>query len=209
MPECYLCDAKADTREHVPARGFFDLLPANVITVPACKSCNSSFAKDEEYFRTVVVAQCFATSPAARRVWSGPIIRSLWRRGYKGLRERLVRHLTTIDIWNEEAHHPVKLPGVVVEGGRAARVVRKIVRGLYFATRDQKLVDSDLIIFRDGDVRLDPQQLTRGWTETDMGEVFRFRSHIEDYGGAIWIEFYRTQWWLALTGQAAHNYPKS
>ena len=66
-----------------------------------------------------------------------------------------------------------------------------------------------MIIFRDGDVRLNPEDLTRGWTETDMGEAFRFRTHFDDYGGGIWIEFYRTQWWLALTGQAAHNYPKA
>jgi hypothetical protein len=206
MPECYLCNATATTREHVPSRGFFDNVPANIITVPACTACNGSFAKDEEYFRTVVAMQCFAASAVARRVWTGPVIRSLWRRGYEGLRKRLVRHLITVEIWNEQEQGHVNLPGMAVEGGRAARVVRKIIRGLYFATRNQKLADSDLIIFRDGDVRLNPENLTRGWTETDMGEAFRFRTHFDNYGGGIWIEFYRSQWWLALTGQVAHNY---
>ena len=54
-----------------------------------------------------------------------------------------------------------------------------------------------------------PEQLTCGRTETDMVEPFRFRVHFNDYGAGIWIEFYRSHWWLALTGQAAHNYPKS
>ena len=208
MAECYLCDAEADTREHVPSRAFFDNVPANIITVPACTNCKGSFAKDEEYFRTVVVAQCFGTSAAARRVWTGPIVRSLWRRGYEGLRRRLVGQLVTVEVWNEERQHLTNLPGVKVEGGRAARVVRKIIRGLYFASRTQKLADSDLIIFRDGDVGLNPVDLTRGWKETDMGEVFRFRTHFDDYGGGLWIEFYRTQWWFALTGEVARNYGK-
>jgi len=206
--ECYLCTAVGNTSEHVPSRAFFDATPANIITVPACSTCNGSFAKDEEYFRTVVVAQCYGTSAAARRVWSGPVIRSLWRRGFEGLRRRLVGHLITIDVWDEHTAQLAKLPGVVVEGGRAARVVRKIVRGLYFALRGEKLEDADLIIFRDGDARIDPITLTDGWTEVDMGEEFRFRSHFEDHGGAIWIEFYRTQWWLALTGEAARKYPR-
>ena len=131
MAECYLCNAEANTREHVPSRGFFDTVPGNIITIPACANCNASFAKDEEYFRTVVAAQCFAVCPAARKLWKGQVVRSLWRVGYEGLRKRLVRHLITIEIWNEQKQHVVDLPGVAVEGGRAARVVRKIIRGLY------------------------------------------------------------------------------
>jgi hypothetical protein len=209
MPECYLCNAEGKTREHVPSKGFFHTIPGNIITVPACTNCNNSFAKDEEYFRTVVVAQCSSTSLAARRVWAGPILKSIWRRNYEGLRKRLVRCLTTVKVWNKDGQHLGNLPGVSVEGGRAGRVVRKIIRGLYFATRNEKLADGHLIIFRDGDVRLDPRQFTGGWTETDMGEEFRFRSCFDDYGGLIWIEFYRSQWWLAMTGQAAHTYVKS
>ena len=208
MAECYLCDAEADTREHVPSRAFFDNVPANIITVPACTKCSGSFAKDEEYFRTVVVAQCFGTSAAARRVWTGPIVRSLWRRGYEGLRRRLVGQLVTVEVWSEQQQHLINFPGVKVEGGRAARVVRKTIRGLYFAVRSQKLADGDLIIFRDGEVTLNPADLTRGWQEMDMGEVFRFRTHFDDYGGGLWIEFYRTQWWFALTGEVARNYGK-
>jgi hypothetical protein len=208
MPECYLCNAEGNTREHVPSRAFFDAVPGNIITVPACKNCNSSFAKDEEYFRTIVAAQCYGSSEAAKRVWQGAIIRSLWRKGYEGLRKRLVGHLITIKVWNEEEKHLAELPGVAVEGGRAARVVRKIIKGLYFAMRNEKLADSDLILFRDADAGSGPEQLTRGWTEIDLGEVFRFRYHFNDQGGGIWIEFYRSQWWLALTGHAAHSYPK-
>lgn len=208
VPTCYLCNAEADTREHVPARAFFDEIPQNIITVPACKPCNASFAKDEEYFRTVVAAQAFGISEAARRVWTGPIVRSLYRVGFEGLRKRLAGSLITVEIWSEQQQHLINLPGVKVEGGRAARVVRKIIRGLYFAERGQKLADEDLIIFRDGDVTIHPENLTRGWKETDLGEVFRFRTHFDDHGGGIWIEFYRNQWWLGLTGEVAHSYGK-
>jgi hypothetical protein len=205
---CYLCESQADTREHVPSRGFFDKLPNDIITVPACKNCNASFAKDEEYFRTVVAAQAFGISEAARRVWTGPIVRSLYRVGFEGLRKRLVGDLVTIEIWDEQKQQMVSLPGVKVEGGRASKIVRKIMRGIYFAECDQKLAEKDLIIFRDADVRLNPESLTRGWKEVDLGEVFRYRCHFDDYGAGIWIEFYRSQWWFALAGKVALNYTK-
>src|SRR5713101_6317270 len=88
QPQCFLCESLADTRDHIPPRGFFPVVPDNIVTVPACLQCNQSYSKDEEYFRTVVAAQCYATSPVARQVWSGTIVRSLWRRGFEGLRRR-------------------------------------------------------------------------------------------------------------------------
>ena len=209
MPQCYLCEREADTRDHVPPRAFFDVLPTNMPTLPACSICNASYAKDEEYFRTIVVAACCGTSQAANRVWSGSVSRSLGRKAYGGLRKRLVGSLVTVELDNELGEPAGKLPGLVVEGGRVARVVRKIMRGLFFHKKEQTLADCDLIIFRGGDVKLDVAQITRRWSERDMGEVFRFRWQFDDKGGAIWIEFYRTQWWLALTGNRARNYPTS
>lgn len=57
MPTCYLCAAPADTRDHLPPKGFFPPpLPSNLITVPCCKKCNESFSLDDEAFRILVTA---------------------------------------------------------------------------------------------------------------------------------------------------------
>ena len=55
--ECYLCGAPATTRDHIPPEGIFPKpLPENLITVPACLSCNQGKSLDDEYFRVVVAA---------------------------------------------------------------------------------------------------------------------------------------------------------
>jgi hypothetical protein len=52
---CTYCNSIADTRDHIPPKCMFPKpLPASLITVPCCKSCNSSFCKDDEYARDVI-----------------------------------------------------------------------------------------------------------------------------------------------------------
>jgi len=47
---CAYCGAPPDTVDHVPSRVFLDdPLPDNLPVVPACKNCNGSFSRDEEY----------------------------------------------------------------------------------------------------------------------------------------------------------------
>jgi len=96
-----------------------------------------------------------------------------------------------------------ELPGLAVDGERAQRVIRKIFKGIYFFERQVRI--TEFIIFRGAEIR--PRTLnTTGWPEHDMGEVFRYRSLHESAGSGIWIEFYRTDWWFALSGDFARNY---
>ncbi len=205
-PTCFLCGEQATTRDHVPPRGFFHKVPSNIITIPACHTCNSSFAKDEEYFRTMVAVECYDRSSAAREVWQGQIIRALWRKGFEGLRKRLLRNSMLVQLPAGIGMPPAAV--FIVEGGRAGRVIRKIVKGLFFFLRGERLSDSGFLIFRDQDVKLDFAGLTRAWREIDMGEVFRCRWDFDDEGGMIWMQLYRACWWLALTGESARNYPR-
>jgi len=57
---CYMCDAPATTREHVPPRCLFpkgSKFRANPITVPSCEKHNSEKSKDDELLRNVLVAE--------------------------------------------------------------------------------------------------------------------------------------------------------
>jgi hypothetical protein len=51
--QCYLCgSARPTTVDHVPPKGFFPTpRPSNLITVPCCQECNSSYSKDDEAIR--------------------------------------------------------------------------------------------------------------------------------------------------------------
>jgi hypothetical protein len=157
--------------------------------------------------RTTLAAQGYATSSVAREVWEGAVKRSFQRRP-KGLKARLAQALITIQIKTPAGNVAGHLPGIRVDGARALRVLRKIAKGLYFRERGAMLNDDELLLFRDGDVRINFEVTTRGWPQVDMGEAFRFRSQYSKEGGMIWFEFYRTNWFLALTGDLARNYPR-
>ncbi len=55
---CYMCDATAVTKEHVPPKCFFpDRLRRNLVTVPSCVDHNLENSKDVEYVRNVISTQ--------------------------------------------------------------------------------------------------------------------------------------------------------
>ncbi|QDT86052.1 hypothetical protein MalM14_37260 [Gimesia chilikensis] len=48
---CIYCGGPAETRDHVPSRILIESpYPENLPVVGACRSCNNSFSKDEQYF---------------------------------------------------------------------------------------------------------------------------------------------------------------
>ena len=104
------------------------------------------------------------------------------------------------------------LPGLTIDGNRSLSVFRKIARGIFFHERAQRLAEDELLLFRDADVitkGLDFTISKQAWPEVDMGAPFRYRSCHEAEGSMIWFEFYRTTWWLAMTGEEPRTYPKA
>ena len=55
MQACYLCGGEATTRDHIPPKGLFPApRTANLITVPACSTCNQRASLDDGYLRLVL-----------------------------------------------------------------------------------------------------------------------------------------------------------
>jgi len=70
---CIYCGTRKDlTSDHVPPKALFaEPRPSHLITVPACRPCNKSYVKDDEYFRVAVLAQAASEQdPAAAKLWS-------------------------------------------------------------------------------------------------------------------------------------------
>jgi hypothetical protein len=65
-PDCIYCGSTTEpTRDHVPPRAVFPKpRPKNLVTVPACRACNSAAAADDEYFATVLRAATRGPKPA-------------------------------------------------------------------------------------------------------------------------------------------------
>jgi len=128
---CVYCGSTAQiTREHVFPRNLFPpSRPKNLVTVPACESCNKSYDQDDEYFRAYVVTPAFE-DPTGRKMWDEKVFGSSMRRSPK-LKAMLVNSLRKVE---------VKSPGGIYLGDRREvgfsrsridRIVEKIIRGLY------------------------------------------------------------------------------
>ena len=202
---CYLCGGVANTRDHVPPRSLFSVVPRNIITLPSCARCNVGAALDEEYIRTTLAAFGYWNSQEARDVWNGAVNRGFQRR--PGLRRRLAGDIVPVNV-ARNGQTLATLPGMRVDGARAVRVFKKIVKGINYFESEERLTDDDILLFRIADL---PTNLlnVNGWPEYDMGEVFRFRHARDEQGSAVWFEFYRSEAWFALTGQHARTYPRT
>jgi hypothetical protein len=206
MPECYLCGGVASTVDHVPPRSLFPADPANIIKLSAYQGCNQGASFDEEYIRTILAAMGYDHSSVARAVWEDKVKRSFERRP-NGLRARLPRAVFPLEFRTAAGRVLGHFPGLGIDGQRASRVFRKIARGLYFNDCQRRISDAELLLFRDADVRIDFEVISRVWPGIDMGEGFRYKALHAAEGSLIWFEFYRVHWWLALTGEMARTYP--
>jgi hypothetical protein len=119
---CIYCGAVATTRDHVPPKFLLGKpLPANLRTVPCCRSCNNEASLDEQYFLVLLSHVADSPSMEAKLVPGGIIKRTLNQA--PALEERLLRALDV----DEETGNPVIRP----EMQRVNRVVKKIATGLF------------------------------------------------------------------------------
>jgi hypothetical protein len=188
---CIYCQQRpADSDEHVPSKGLFRKpYPPNLWTVPACRECNNSFAKDEEYFRLLLVG-LFCFSDEAEELFGGPISRSLDRR----------RHLEEL-MFNALGVDGEK-PFVTWDQDRVCRVVKKIVDGLYFrefgrTVRRRSVYEMHFVHHEDA--RLSAT-LAAAPVRDAMAPDFAYRvASVPEHGATLWqLTFYDVHWLCAV-----------
>jgi hypothetical protein len=129
---CVICGKRpATTVDHIPPKGIFPKpRPRNLITVPACFSCNQESSKYDESFMVYLSLHVGTDSPESKRLWEKHAIRTV--KHNRRLRTRLVTTMRRVD---------VKSPGGIIIGQGVGsswdseahdRVVERMIRGLYF-----------------------------------------------------------------------------
>ena len=120
---CIYSGRVANTRDHVPPKCLLEKpYPRNLITVPASSCANGSFAKDEQYFLTVLAHVGFTENLMAKVDSHGVVDRTLKRSS--GLEDRITRSLKPDDggrVW------------LMPERDRMHRIICKIACGLYYS----------------------------------------------------------------------------
>jgi hypothetical protein len=149
---CVYCGIRpAVDREHVIARCIFDVVPDPPIIVPTCVECNSGrgdgvdrkMSMDEEYMRQVLGAmQGVEDHPVGRKLVEGPV-----RRCFDHSPALAVKFLkTTSRVWARN-QQGILSPALtwVPEWHRIERVLRKIVKGLFFHFMKRRLLSDSVI----------------------------------------------------------------
>jgi hypothetical protein len=173
------------SREHfVPQCLWEGNRPDRTLTVWVHRACNEGYARDDEFFRSALIAMNGTERHAeARRVLEGPISRVM-----KNRPRLFLQHLRDLQVG------PIESPGGIYLGEaltfrldvpRFFRILRKIVLGLYFS-KICKPLPADLHVHLAWENR---------YTRPVMEPAFQFMHPTSDFGDDVFI--YR---WISRPG---------
>jgi hypothetical protein len=210
---CVLCGINAATsREHVPPESFFQRpYPLNLITVPACASCNEGSQQDDAYFLAFLVSRDHPSTPEVLDSVRDRVYRGLRRPDRPGLHIRLLEATTLVRSGVGTEHETLSAESRP-EGERILRVLRKQVRGLAFHLTGRILLRSTFVgVERTFFTHTQPPEYWDHWLKGgehamsgqtgEMGDVFRYGyREIEQSAcvAAMRLEFYRVFAYTAL-----------
>ena len=130
---CVYCGSEADTNDHAPPRCLLSRpLPSNLMTLPACRKCNSGFSFDESVVKTAIVLTSENPELAAERQPGGRVARALARDA----------HLRSVIELARRPDGNYELAGELLAS--FDRVMRKTVQGLFFGLYE-RLVSRDQV----------------------------------------------------------------
>jgi len=209
---CCLCGKPAETQDHIPPKGLFDKpRPTNLISVPACTECNSSFSKDDEYFRWFV-ATASTEEPAAEKLIDNRILPRFRKR--PALLNQIQKSVISVDIYSDGGIFLGHSPAFKFDRPRIQKVVEKIVKGLYWHNEGCRLSDNYFV----KDFILDPKPpseeirkavLSLPFAAVGKGKVFCYHrcKYSKDDGIAAWfLWFFMKTLILAITDLKGRMY---
>lgn len=141
--ECYLCGGVATTRDHIPPRGLFPApRPHNLVTVPACETCNRGSSLHDEYFR-VTVATGSRDSPQSVALLHQRILPRM--RQSPALIAELMKSMRWTAIRSEGGIYLGHAPAFPIDRPRIQGVTEKIVKGLYYHHNKRRLPSDQIV----------------------------------------------------------------
>lgn len=154
VKKCIYCGSSDNiTDDHVPPKNLFPKpRPSNLITVPSCKQCNSSFSKDDEYFRSMLVScEPVHDDENAKKIFES-VLRSLRRSEAKGFNKQIQESLSSIDIMSPGGIFLKKAPAIKFDAKRIKSTATRIAKGLFYVITGQSFSESYEIsvAFQDG-----------------------------------------------------------
>jgi hypothetical protein len=131
---CVYCGSTAElTRDHIPPKALFPQpRPADLITVPSCRTCNGNASRDDEYLKVMgTLRDDLASDPNVQRLLPS-VLRGLARPQALRLARSIVSTIREVEIKTTSGLYVGKGIGYDVDLSVLDRVMARTVKGLYF-----------------------------------------------------------------------------
>ncbi len=130
---CVLCGKnEATTKEHIPPKGIFlKPLPNNLITVPACNSCNNNSSEDDELFKMLLAISVGSSTESWKDLWKNAM-RTFQHRGKGKLRNLIRSRVAKVSVHTPAGLYLGEAPTIKFQAKEIKPVIKKITKGLFF-----------------------------------------------------------------------------
>lgn len=200
---CIYCGSSDNlTSDHVPPKCLFPKPRGPQITVPACRTCNQSYQKDDEYFAMATTVEAYIDHPVAFQVWEQNL-RPMILKG-QGLRRMLGDSILDGNITTLAGVHLPDRKGMRFKKSRIVRVVERIIRGLLWHHYGTKPSERSVFeVYRNPNFNDQIADLINSMTQlSSIGDdIFRYRHALidGDPDGSVWcLQFYNYSEWLTI-----------
>lgn len=210
---CAICGKRAATTvDHIPPKDIFPKpRPDNLITVPACSSCNRGASNFDESFMVYLSLHVGVDSLETERLWKNHALRAV--KHNRRLRNRLLATMKPVYLKSPGGVITERRMGSLWDSEAHDLIVKRTIRGLYYHHFNEILgdrVDVKVHWFR----KLTPEmvEMSNDWSAYTFGKgevTYRYTRANESPLNSIWIfQFYEAHWAGGYTepkNQVPHN----
>lgn len=199
---CFDCGKLATTRDHIPPKNLFAKpRPSNLITVPACESCNGDTKLDDEYFRLTVASAEGVNEAAAKVVAQRILPRSRER---PALLKKFVDDCKSVFLLSPSGKYVGKGEAYELDRTRASPIISKVVKGLYLVETGERFdgaIIHDYVV--NPDFPKDFQNILCSLSLADIGDgafSYRYFMSEDDRRNGFWfLMFYDSVLFMVKT----------
>lgn len=144
---CTYCGEETPiTADHVPPKNLFNRpFPPNLLTVPACADCNGGFKKDDEYFRIALTVTDKSKGQRGREGILPTVLRGINSPKASRFRATLLSNTQIAPRFSPSGIFLGDQRQITLDGARIEGIARRIVQGLFFHVKGQRLPNDHAI----------------------------------------------------------------